>query len=225
MLKIRRPLWRLIFNMGIAIPGKNVFLIETAPSFQTNCPEKAFHGQVIYSRVAVEKNGHQSREPAPTTTMVYQNAQLDSTRQLVLLTCLRWIKVQPCIFWREDEGMDNSRGEIYVPECLRMVNRNRIVSEMVWVVIGYHGVGNLIILDRNVNADIYVRTLLENLLDSRENIFGAPNCRMVVTRNNLIRGLHNSCLNITVPCLRNLYNSLPRRVRAVIKGRGYPTKY
>ena len=32
MLKIRRPLGRLIFNMGIAIPGKTVFLFETAPS-------------------------------------------------------------------------------------------------------------------------------------------------------------------------------------------------
>ena len=32
MLKIRRLLGRLIFNMGIAIPGKTVFLIETAPS-------------------------------------------------------------------------------------------------------------------------------------------------------------------------------------------------
>ena len=32
MLKIRRPLGRLIFNMGVAIPGKTVFLIETAPS-------------------------------------------------------------------------------------------------------------------------------------------------------------------------------------------------
>ena len=31
MLKIRRPLGRLIFNMGIAIPGKTVFLIEMAP--------------------------------------------------------------------------------------------------------------------------------------------------------------------------------------------------
>ena len=29
MLKVRRPLGRLIFNMGIAIPGKTVFLIET----------------------------------------------------------------------------------------------------------------------------------------------------------------------------------------------------
>ena len=34
MLKIRRPLERLIFNMGIAIPGKTVFLIETAPCSQ-----------------------------------------------------------------------------------------------------------------------------------------------------------------------------------------------
>ena len=34
MLKIRRPLGRLIFNMGIAIPGKTVFLIETAPRLQ-----------------------------------------------------------------------------------------------------------------------------------------------------------------------------------------------
>ena len=31
MLKIRRPLGRLIFNMGIATPGKTVFIIETAP--------------------------------------------------------------------------------------------------------------------------------------------------------------------------------------------------
>ena len=31
MLKIRRPPGRLIFNMWIAIPGKTVFLIETAP--------------------------------------------------------------------------------------------------------------------------------------------------------------------------------------------------
>ena len=37
MLKIRRPLGRLIFNMGIAIPGKTVFLIETAPRVQIHC--------------------------------------------------------------------------------------------------------------------------------------------------------------------------------------------
>ena len=34
MLKIRRPTGRLIFNMGIPIPGKTVFLIETGPRFR-----------------------------------------------------------------------------------------------------------------------------------------------------------------------------------------------
>ena len=44
MLKIRRPLGRLIFNMGIAIPGKTVFLIETAPrSCRSTCPLWSFY--------------------------------------------------------------------------------------------------------------------------------------------------------------------------------------
>ena len=43
MLKIRRPLGRLIFNMGIAIPGKTVFLIETAPWFQND----NFHAKLL----------------------------------------------------------------------------------------------------------------------------------------------------------------------------------
>ena len=38
MLKIRRQLGRLIFNMGIAIPGKTVFLIETAPWSRSGMP-------------------------------------------------------------------------------------------------------------------------------------------------------------------------------------------
>ena len=38
MLKIRRPVGRLIFNMGIAIPSKTVFLIETAPRVLGNLP-------------------------------------------------------------------------------------------------------------------------------------------------------------------------------------------
>ena len=43
MLKIRRPLGRLIFNMGIAIPGKTVFLIETAP-----CAPSQYKDRLIY---------------------------------------------------------------------------------------------------------------------------------------------------------------------------------
>ena len=36
MLKIRRPTGRLIFNMGIPIPGKTVFYIETGPRYQNS---------------------------------------------------------------------------------------------------------------------------------------------------------------------------------------------
>ena len=44
MLKIRRPLGRLIFNMGIAIPRKTVFLIETAPCYHmTQISTGSFH--------------------------------------------------------------------------------------------------------------------------------------------------------------------------------------
>ena len=46
MLKIRRPLGRLIFNMGIAIPGKTVFLIETAPRIQNGDMEK-FESRIL----------------------------------------------------------------------------------------------------------------------------------------------------------------------------------
>ena len=45
MLKIRRPLGRLIFNMGIAIPGKTVFLIETAPSWFSLYPSQKQRGR------------------------------------------------------------------------------------------------------------------------------------------------------------------------------------
>ena len=37
MLKIRRPTGRLIFNMGIPIPGKTVFYIETEPWIYFTC--------------------------------------------------------------------------------------------------------------------------------------------------------------------------------------------
>ena len=40
MLKIRRPLGRLIFSMGIAIPGKTDFLIETAPWAPSQYPKR-----------------------------------------------------------------------------------------------------------------------------------------------------------------------------------------
>ena len=45
MLKIRRPLGRLIFNMGIAIPGRTVFLIETAPSKLLVSPSAQYYSR------------------------------------------------------------------------------------------------------------------------------------------------------------------------------------
>ena len=53
MLKIRRPLGRLIFNMGIAIPGKTVFLIETAPSSPQTKQNKAQNACMILTRTVV----------------------------------------------------------------------------------------------------------------------------------------------------------------------------
>ena len=54
MLKIRRPLGRLIFNMGIAIPGKTVFLIETDPwCFQYACQTHIEQSQLAESPVAI----------------------------------------------------------------------------------------------------------------------------------------------------------------------------
>ena len=52
MLKIRRPLGRLIFNMGIAIPGKTVFLIETAPRCRKpNIGSKLSHSSLMTDAV------------------------------------------------------------------------------------------------------------------------------------------------------------------------------
>ena len=48
MLKIRRPLGRLIFNMGIAIPGKTVFLIETAPCVLSLCTHQCICNVVAH---------------------------------------------------------------------------------------------------------------------------------------------------------------------------------
>ena len=59
MLKIRRPLGRLIFNMGIAIPGKTVFLIETAPRLLTVRSTNALHlSQLGRPFCVIPQGGH-----------------------------------------------------------------------------------------------------------------------------------------------------------------------
>ena len=80
MLKIRRPLGRLIFNMGIAIPGKTVFLIETAP-----CQGSTIHGIDLvipkysgFSRIRV-KEGYKWRKWNRDVKLNNENAK--KTRQ------------------------------------------------------------------------------------------------------------------------------------------------
>ena len=65
MLKIRRPLGRLIFNMGIAIPGKTVFLIETAPRTSSKC-WLASHNST-YSTVCLTANSDKYVRSKATT--------------------------------------------------------------------------------------------------------------------------------------------------------------
>ena len=73
MLKIRRRLGRLIFNMGIAIPGKTVFLIETAPwdlsgtYFKNNIP---MHSEVSRSH---DSNGDHPRNSADENAHKFSN--------------------------------------------------------------------------------------------------------------------------------------------------------
>ena len=57
MLKIRRPLGRLIFNMGIGIPGKTVFLIETAPrSLFENKDHPSRYGASHYKKEPIKES-------------------------------------------------------------------------------------------------------------------------------------------------------------------------
>ena len=82
MLKIRRPLGRLIFNMGIAIPGKTVFLIETAPwllhmhDIPLNAPLKTQFMQTVHNNLV---------------TYLMQSCKMPSWRNdniIVTYTCL-----------------------------------------------------------------------------------------------------------------------------------------
>ena len=57
MLTIRRPLGRLIFNMGIAIPGKTVFLVETAPSYVALLTKSTLPISTEYYQENTEQHG------------------------------------------------------------------------------------------------------------------------------------------------------------------------
>lgn len=172
-----------------------------------------------------------------------------------------------------------TQGERYAPECLSEVQKRSSISVMVWGCIGYHGVGELVVLEENVTGRAYIETLRQNLLPSVENIFGdrehpfifqhdnapahsarvthdwldnndvqcimwpaqSPDLNIIehiwdymsrevvrhrpTSRQALIHRLQLSWASIAADRLHCLYNSLPRRVRAVVHARGYPTIY
>jgi hypothetical protein len=172
-----------------------------------------------------------------------------------------------------------SAGERFLPECQAKVMRFSPVSVMVWGCIGFHGVGELVVLTEKVTAAAYIRTLEGHLFSSVENIFGDPQHRFIfqhdnapahsahatqewleehdvqviqwpaqspdlniienvwdmlgravrkdrpTSRHQLIASLQRAWNSLTADYIRRLYESLPRRVRCVIRARGYPTKY
>ena len=239
---------------------------------------RRLHAQRVYSRVAVRK---------PLVSPVNRQRRVRwCTRTLPWTAQNNWSMI---LF--SDESRFNlsfndgrvrvwrSAGERYIPDCLSLVQRNSMMSVMVWGCVGYHGVGELVVLEQNVTAAAYIETLRENLHNSVENIFGdrnhpiifqhdnapahtaratvawldqndvqtiqwpaqSPDLNLIenlwdtlgravirarpATRIQLIQELHRAWNSLTPAMVRNLFDSMPRRVRAVIRSRGYPTKY
>ena len=102
MLKIRRPLGRLIFNMGIAIPGKTVFLIETAPWKR---PMDYLELTQLHRCIEWAKS-HTWKFPRRTTfhvvELVISNACMDSV--------LAWHKQQMWCIQKNSGGMHMENG-------------------------------------------------------------------------------------------------------------------
>ena len=67
---------------------------------------------------------------------------------------------------------DNRRG-IYCKLPFPNTDKH-CVFVMVWGIISFHVVGNLAVIDGNVNADTYIEILEENLLESVKNMYGEP---------------------------------------------------
>ena len=78
MLKIRRPLGRLIFNMGIAIPCKTVFLIETAPGRQSNI----IHGIDLIDTLKPRQNGRHCADDIFERIFLNENIRISITISL-----------------------------------------------------------------------------------------------------------------------------------------------
>jgi len=68
------------------------------------------------------------------------------------------------VWWENATAMD--------PENLLLVRRQGATSVMVWGCITFHGVGELVMIDGNVDNRQYIQILQEHLLQPIENAFG-----------------------------------------------------
>ena len=109
MLKIRRPLGRLIFNMGITIPGKTVFLIETAPCFSWLPCQVLFYLcfiLIILGACAVYMRTKRTHDVI-LTSLLGQNDVATSfwrNNDIIITSCVNWVAVVPDIitFFHDD---------------------------------------------------------------------------------------------------------------------------
>ena len=91
MLKIRRPLGRLIFNMGIAIPGKTVFLIETAPCIGSG------NGLAPNSRQVITWTNDDCVSVMPNTSYIINTNVIET---FIIRTYAELPSVRPVLFTR-----------------------------------------------------------------------------------------------------------------------------
>ena len=92
MLKIRRPTGRLIFNMGIPIPGKTVFYIETRP-----WPQWVESNRVLLRCNSTRKASTRTRVSTETHIYVFIKVCRERRHKPLDVECLLGVDIIKCI--------------------------------------------------------------------------------------------------------------------------------
>ena len=106
MLKIRRPLGRLIFNMGIAIPGKTVFLIETAPRPPNDCTSMRPQCKQSYSNRLFGEH-YKSLNPFHWDVLQMPFSDVLSWMKMTVF----WLEFQQHLFWEVQLTISHQKEE------------------------------------------------------------------------------------------------------------------
>ena len=106
---LRRLVKRIRFSPKAQLPQELLTHIGHPVSIWT--VQRMLHSHAIYSHVTVQK--------------------LDSTKQLVLLIFIRWIKVPPCILWGDGWVWKTAR-EKRIPKCILSENLLDSVENIIY---------------------------------------------------------------------------------------------